>query len=230
MIERTLREISGHSLRSALDQETALAALASDSPEIVFAHLREGAVASTSFLNEVWTRNPQTTRFLLGDSTADSDTLVRCALGPHQYIPAPLDAHKVETALKRAEAIKRFLRDEKIRLLMAKMRTLPSRPTLSIEVRSSSEVARNRPRTVVARAGRGFAAKARGGRAPPSMHRLQRPADHVDAMVLSINLRSRSTRRARTSGSRPRTRRACPRSSAGRRAERPCPPVWCGGS
>jgi putative nucleotidyltransferase with HDIG domain len=146
MIERTLREISGHSLRAALDQATALQTLAADSPEIVFAHLREGAAASTSFLNEVWTRNPQTTRFLLGDSAADSDTLIRCALGPHQFIPAPLDTQKIEAALKRAEAIKRFLSDEKIRLLIARMRTLPSRPALSIELmrelRSSNASAR----------------------------------------------------------------------------------------
>src|SRR5262245_19193281 len=83
VIEQALREMSGHILRAAEDQETALKALDSERPEIIFAHLREGAVASTSFLNEVWTRSPQTTRFLLGDSSADSDTLVRCALGPH---------------------------------------------------------------------------------------------------------------------------------------------------
>jgi putative nucleotidyltransferase with HDIG domain len=134
LVEQTLREASGHAVRAVVDEDTAFATLASDAPEIVFAHLRQGAMASTYFLNEVWTRNPQTTRFLLGDSSTDSDTLVRCALGPHQFIVAPLDAEKIETALKRAEALKRFVRDEKIRLLMSRMRTLPSRPALSIEV------------------------------------------------------------------------------------------------
>ncbi len=134
LIEQTIRGMSHHSVRSVSDEENAFASLGSDAPEIVFAHLQQGALASTYFLNEVWNRSPQTTRFLVGDSSTDADTLVRCALGPHQYITAPLDAAKIETAFKRAEALKRFVRDDKIRLLMSRMRTLPSRPTLSIEV------------------------------------------------------------------------------------------------
>jgi putative nucleotidyltransferase with HDIG domain len=134
VIEQTLREISGRAVQAVLDEETALQTLGAHTPEIVFAHLRAGAVASTSFLNEVWTRKPQTTRFLLGDSTADSDVLVRCALGPHQFIPGPINPEKLDAALARADSIKRIVNNEKIRSLVSRMRTLPSRPALSIEV------------------------------------------------------------------------------------------------
>jgi putative nucleotidyltransferase with HDIG domain len=133
-IEQTLRTISDRAVRTVIDPETALGMVGADSPEIVFTHLRAGAVASTCFLNEVWTRNPQSTRFLLGDSTADADTLVRCALGPHQFIPAPIDPEKLDAALGRAKSIKSFLQNEKIRQVVSRMRTLPSRPALSIEV------------------------------------------------------------------------------------------------
>src|SRR3954469_205997 len=107
IIEQTLREISGRGVQAVADAKTAFEMLGVSTPEIVFAHLRAGAVASTCFLNEVWTRKPQTARFLLGDSTADSSTLVRCALGPHQFIPAPINPEKLNAALGRAEAIKR---------------------------------------------------------------------------------------------------------------------------
>jgi putative nucleotidyltransferase with HDIG domain len=133
-IEQTLRTISDRAVRTAIDPETALGMVGTDTPEIVFTHLRAGAVASTCFLNEVWTRNPQSTRFLLGDSTADADTLLRCALGPHQFIPAPIDPEKLDAALGRAESIKNFVQNENIRQVISRMRTLPSRPALSIEV------------------------------------------------------------------------------------------------
>src|SRR3569623_758024 len=102
-IERILREISAGAVQTVADPKTAFERLDATTPDIVFAHLRTGAVASTCFLNEVWTRRPQTARFLLGDSTADSDALVRCALGPHQFIPAPISSEKLNGALGRAE-------------------------------------------------------------------------------------------------------------------------------
>src|SRR4029079_13323754 len=66
--------------------------------------------------------------------TADSDVLVRCALGPHQFIPVPINPEKLDAALARAASIKRSVNNEKIRSLVSRMRTLPSRPALSIEV------------------------------------------------------------------------------------------------
>src|SRR5688572_1300761 len=133
-ISQTIRNLSDRSVRTATDPVTAFKILGAHPPEIVFAHFQAGAVAATGLLNEVWTRHPQATRFLLGDSTPDSDALVRCALGPHQFIPGPIDPEKLAAALSRADSIRSFVQNEKIRELVSRMRTLPSRPALSIEI------------------------------------------------------------------------------------------------
>src|SRR6187549_2381187 len=90
-ISQAIRKISDRPVGSATDIATAFEILDVHAPDIVFVRLQAGAVAATCFLNEVWTRHPQATRFLLGDTTPDSDALVRCALGPHQFIPGPID-------------------------------------------------------------------------------------------------------------------------------------------
>lgn len=133
-ISQTIRNFSNRSLGTATDIATAFEMLDTHAPEIVFVRLQAGGVAATCFLNEVWTRLPQATRFLLGDSTPDPDALVRCALGPHQFIPGPIDPEKLKAALSRADSIRSFVQNERIRELVSRMRTLPSRPALSIEI------------------------------------------------------------------------------------------------
>ena len=133
-IAETIRKISNRAARAVIDPATALKMIGADGEEIVFAHSQAGTTAATRFLNEVWTRNPKTTRFLVGDSAPDSDALIKCAFGPHQFIPGPIDPEKLKAALSRADAIKRFVRNEKIRELVSRMRTLPNRPALSIEI------------------------------------------------------------------------------------------------
>ena len=133
-IAQMIGTISTRPVRTVTDAATALQLIGAEGPEVVFVHSQAGTAATTRFLDVVWSRNPKTTRFLLGDSTPDSDALVNCALGPHQFIGGPIDAGKLEAALSRAEAIKGFVRNEKIRELVSRMRTLPNRPALSIEI------------------------------------------------------------------------------------------------
>lgn len=133
-ISQAIRDISDRPVRTATDIATAFEIVDAHAPEIVFVRLQAGAVAATCFLNEVWTRHPQATRFLLGDVPPGSDALVRCALGPHQFIRGPVDSQKLAAALSRADSIRSFVQNEKIRDLVARMRTLPSRPALSIEI------------------------------------------------------------------------------------------------
>src|SRR5262245_4784671 len=134
-IGQTLRQVSGgREVRFAADERSALELLVTQEFEIVFAHLRKGALACTYFLNEVWKRNPKSARFLLANSMTDSDALIRCALGAHQFIQMPVDPQTISAALARADSVKRFVRNERIQLLVSRMRTLPSRPSLYMEV------------------------------------------------------------------------------------------------
>lgn len=126
--------LSERSVRAVTDRTIALKVIGALETEIIFADSEAGSETATRFLDEVWTRHPKTTRFLLGNSRRDGEALLNCALGPHQFVPAPVDPEKLADALSRADAIKGYVRNEKIRELVSRMRTLPNRPALSIEI------------------------------------------------------------------------------------------------
>ena len=85
-IAQTIRQISDRTVRTVTNPATALKVVEALLPEIVFAHSHAGTAAATRFLNEVWTRNPQTARFLLGDSTPDSEALINCVFSRIEVI------------------------------------------------------------------------------------------------------------------------------------------------
>lgn len=123
----------GRDVRILSNQEEALALIEQEKKEVVFSFFSCGALASTLFLNEVWKRNPKGSRFLL-DSFADPGTLIRCVLGGHQYLQIPLDAAAFSAALERADAIKNYVRNDRIQSLVSRLRTLPTKPSLYLEL------------------------------------------------------------------------------------------------
>ena len=60
--------------------------------------------------------------------------MVTCALGSHHFLQKPLDAQTLASALSRADAINQYVRNDRIQSLVSRMRTLPSRPSLYLEV------------------------------------------------------------------------------------------------
>jgi len=133
-IEQTIAQASGGlPLCTLKDQDEALRRIEVQEFDTVFCASRSGALASTLFLNEVWRRNPNSNRFLL-DGFADAGTVVRCLLGGHYFLQTPLTRADVGDALLRAESIKVFVKNDRIRTLLARMRTLPTKPTVYLDV------------------------------------------------------------------------------------------------
>ena len=118
---------------SATSTKEALEALEDNDFEVVFCDLSSGPEAAAEFLQEVWKRRPRTVRFLLARGLT-SDLLVTCALGAHHFLQKPLDVMAVSAALARADAISQYVRNDRIQSLVSRMRTLPSRPSLYLEV------------------------------------------------------------------------------------------------
>ncbi len=118
---------------AAATQKEALAALEKHDFECVFCDLTAGPEVGAQFLQEIWKSRPRTVRFLLARSITP-DLMVTCALGANHFLPKPLDALTVGAALSRADAINQFVRNDRIQSLVSRMRTLPSRPSLYIEV------------------------------------------------------------------------------------------------
>jgi putative nucleotidyltransferase with HDIG domain len=118
---------------AASNAKDALAALEKNDFECVFCDLQEGPEAGANFLQEVWKQRPRTVRFLIAKSLSP-DLLVTCALGSHHFVPKPLEVLAVSAALSRADSINQYMRNDRIQSLVSRMRTLPSRPSLYLEV------------------------------------------------------------------------------------------------
>src|SRR5688572_9180011 len=120
-------------LHTVSNTKEALTALEKEYFEVVFADLNAGPEVAAQFLQEVWKQRPRTVRFLLARGLTP-DLMVTCALGSNHFLQKPLDALTIGSALSRADAINQFVRNDRIQSLVSRMRTLPSRPSLYLEV------------------------------------------------------------------------------------------------
>ncbi|MDB6039801.1 MAG: hypothetical protein JWM99_3642 [Verrucomicrobiales bacterium] len=101
--------------------------------EVVIAELALGPLATTQFLNEVWQKCPKTARFLVGTGM-QADILVECAIGAHQFLEKPIEPASVKQLLARTHSINQLIQNPNVKTLVSRMRTLPSRPSVSMEV------------------------------------------------------------------------------------------------
>lgn len=127
--------------------EDALSQLEQVEFDAVFVDLAAGPAAGTEFLQEVWKKQPKPVRFLLGVGV-DQQTIVTCVLGANQYLEKPLDLVKLQSALDRAQAVDRLVRNKKIQTLVSRMRTFPSRPSLYLEVMRELRSSNASPKSV----------------------------------------------------------------------------------
>jgi putative nucleotidyltransferase with HDIG domain len=115
------------------NEKEALTLLEETEFEVIFAELTSGPLATAQFLHEIWKKHPKTVRFLMAPSI-DTDVMVTCVLGAHQFLQQPIGAESLGAALERVEFINRLVRNPRIQSLVSRMRTLPSRPSLYLEV------------------------------------------------------------------------------------------------
>jgi len=133
-ITELLAEIApGRGVITANSVQKGLALIEKQDFEIVLADLISDPLAGTQFLNEVWTRRPKTVRFLLA-GFLNSDGVVTCALGAHHFLQKPIEKDSLAAAIARADSINRLVRNERIQSLVSRMRALPARPTLYLEI------------------------------------------------------------------------------------------------
>lgn len=114
------------------DSAEALAALSENSFKVVFAEMGE-ARAGVDFLQDCWKAHPQVVRFLLAPFV-EEELMVECAVNAHHFLKSPLNQAELKAALERAEGMNRLVRNGRIQSLVSRMRALPSRPTLYLEV------------------------------------------------------------------------------------------------
>ena len=164
-ILRVLRSANPHGQVAVEDnQAAALKRIAEERFHCVFCQLRAGAEESVNFLTEVWNCAPNSGRFVIARGI-DAETQIRCAFGSHHYLATPLHPNAVQAAIASAQAQDAILPDDRVQILISRMRTLPSKPSIYFEVMRELH-AENATATAIAAADqerRGYRVKADTG-------------------------------------------------------------------
>jgi HD-like signal output (HDOD) protein/CheY-like chemotaxis protein len=123
-----------HSGREALDL------LAHQCVDVIVSDMRMPEMDGAQLLNEVRQRCPHMVRIILSGHS-DREMLLRSVGPAHQFLAKPCDADMLKSTIARACALRDLLRDEMLKRLVAGMQTLPSLPTLYLEVLETAQAA-----------------------------------------------------------------------------------------
>jgi HD-like signal output (HDOD) protein len=117
----------------APDGETALRLLQEGSFDVVASDMQMPGMNGIELLTEVRKLHPQTSRIIISGLTdqAEAADSLNCT---HLFIPKPFDVKILRATLARITSLDAYLKDDKLRALAGKMRTLPTFPTLYLEI------------------------------------------------------------------------------------------------
>jgi putative nucleotidyltransferase with HDIG domain len=113
--------------------EAALQAMAALPVDVVVSDMRMPSMSGAELLTRVMRQFPSTVRIILSGQ-ADKE-LVHKTIGPtHQYLSKPCDADTLKATVDRAAKLRRLLGNDRLRLLTGRMDSLPSLPSLYLQL------------------------------------------------------------------------------------------------
>jgi HD-like signal output (HDOD) protein len=111
----------------------ALDLLAQEPFDVVVSDMRMPGMDGIQLLTEVMHRHPDIVRIMLSGQSSQEAALR--AVGPiHQYLSKPCDPETLRATVMRTSALRELLTDTALKKLVSAMRSLPSLPSLLLEV------------------------------------------------------------------------------------------------
>ncbi len=101
--------------------------------DIIVSDTHMPGINGIQLLNEVMKLYPKTVRIILS-GTADRDFIAKSVGSTHQYLMKPCTPEVLKATLKRTAGIRALLGNEKLTALVSRLHTLPSLPSLYLEV------------------------------------------------------------------------------------------------
>jgi HD-like signal output (HDOD) protein len=115
------------------DPRQALKLMAQSPFDVVVSDLMMPGMAGTDLLNEVKKLYPRTSRIILS-VFGDEEKIARHLDDTHQFIAKPFDVRVFKNTLARVCGLDAYLTDDKLKALVGQLGTLPSFPTLYMEI------------------------------------------------------------------------------------------------
>ncbi|MFQ5676091.1 MAG: HDOD domain-containing protein, partial [bacterium] len=107
----------------------ALEALTKAPFDVIISDMRMPGIDGAELLNEVLKRQPLMVRIIL--SGQSDKQMIMKSIGPtHQFLSKPLNGEKLKEILVRAFALRDLLTDDKLKILVSRLKSLPSLPSL----------------------------------------------------------------------------------------------------
>jgi len=111
----------------------ALSILAESSFDVIVTDMRMPGMDGAQLLNEVMKRYPQIVRIVLSGQS-DQESILRSVGPTHQYLSKPCDAETLKATVDRACNLRDVLASATLRRLASQMQSLPSLPSIYMEV------------------------------------------------------------------------------------------------
>ncbi len=101
--------------------------------DVVISDLNMPGMNGAELIKEVRTRYPHSSRIILS-ALSDQEKVVRCLGTTHQFLAKPFDARSLKSTLSRICGLDAYLQNDKLKVLVGQLGTLPSFPSLYVEI------------------------------------------------------------------------------------------------
>jgi HD-like signal output (HDOD) protein len=126
-------EAGAWDVATAAGGEEALQRMAQDPFDVVVSDLRMPGMSGVELLTEVQRRHPRTSRIIISGLN-DQEEAARLLDSTHQFLAKPFNVNALKATLNRICGLDAYLKDENLRALVGQFRTLPSFPSLYVDV------------------------------------------------------------------------------------------------
>jgi putative nucleotidyltransferase with HDIG domain len=101
--------------------------------DVLVSDMRMPGMSGAELVLEVMRRYPKTSRLIMS-GYADSEQIAQCLGATHQFIAKPFELSLLRSTITRVCSLDSWLLDDRLRTLVAQMRSLPSVPTLYFRI------------------------------------------------------------------------------------------------
>ncbi|HUS35634.1 MAG TPA: response regulator [Verrucomicrobiae bacterium] len=111
----------------------ALEQMARNPYDVIVSDMRMPVMNGAQLFDELSRRYPKTVRIILSGH-ADKNLIIQCVSTAHQFLAKPCEPDALKAAIARAHSFENSIKSAVLKELIAKMRTLPSVPSLFHEI------------------------------------------------------------------------------------------------